>query len=135
MSHQDIVTKIPSGFKRIASTQNSKFAIISNEKRKLYGVQFHPEVTHTENGKILLSNFVLNICHTKKMWSLRKQKDLIINDIKNKVKNEKVICALSGGVDSSVVAFLLNKAIGKKLKCVFINTCLLYTSPSPRDPE
>ena len=70
MSHQDIVTKIPSGFKRIASTQNSKFAIISNEKRKLYGVQFHPEVTHTENGKILLSNFVLNICHTKKMLSL-----------------------------------------------------------------
>ncbi len=125
MSHQDIVTKIPKGFKKVASTQNSKFAIISNEKKKFYGVQFHPEVSHTENGKVILKNFIIDICKTKKMWSLKKQKELIISNIKNKVKNEKVICALSGGVDSSVVAFILNKAIGKKLKCVFINTGLL----------
>ena len=67
MSHQDIVTKIPEGFKKIASTENSKFAIISHEKKKLYGVQFHPEVTHTENGKTILRNFVIDICKTKKM--------------------------------------------------------------------
>ena len=74
MSHQDIVTKIPSGFKKIASTQNSKFAIISNEKKKFYGVQFHPEVTHTENGKIILKNFVLIYVKQKKCGVLENKK-------------------------------------------------------------
>ena len=125
MSHQDIVYKIPPGFKKIASSDNSKFAIISNEKKKYYGIQFHPEVSHTVNGKILIRNFVLNICKIKKMWNLKKQKEIMIFDIRKKVNKNKVICALSGGVDSSVVALLLKKAIGDQLTCIFINTGLL----------
>ena len=125
MSHQDVVYKIPSGFKKIASSSNSKFAIIANEKKKYYGIQFHPEVSHTTSGKILIQNFVSDICRIKKTWNLKRQKEILISDIRKKVKKNKIICALSGGVDSSVVALLLKKAIGNKLTCIFINTGLL----------
>ena len=125
MSHSDQVSKLPKNFKVIASSQNSKFAIVANEIKKFYGVQFHPEVTHTQNGKKIISNFIFKICGLKKNWSSKDQKKRLIEDIKNQVGNNKVICALSGGVDSSVVAQLLNKSVGKKLYCIFVNTGLL----------
>ncbi len=125
MSHQDIVSKIPEGFKKIASSTNSKFAIISNEKKKYYGIQFHPEVSHTKNGKILIKNFLFDICEMKRSWNSRKQKEILISKIKKQAGNNKVICALSGGVDSSVVALLLQKSIKKNLTCIFVNTGLL----------
>ena len=125
MSHADQVSKLPKDFKKIASSENSQFAIVENTSKKYFGVQFHPEVTHTENGKRLISNFIFLICKIKKNWSPKYQKLKLINDVKNTVGKNRVICALSGGVDSSVVAQLLNKAVGKKLFCIFVNTGLL----------
>ncbi len=125
MSHADEVTKLAKGFKVIAKTETSKFSIIENSIKKLYGIQFHPEVTHTERGKIILKNFIFKICKTKKNWSSKNQKKILVEDVKRIVSNSKVICALSGGVDSSVVAKLIHNAIGKKLTCIFVNTGLL----------
>jgi len=125
MSHADQVSKMPKNFRIIASTKNSKLTIIENIKDNFYGVQFHPEVTHTNKGKILLRNFVFLICKIKRNWSSKDQKLKLINEIKEQVGNNKVICGLSGGVDSSVVAQLLSKAIGKNLTCIFVNNGLL----------
>ena len=125
MSHADEVTKLAKGFKVIAKTETSKFSIVENSSKKFYGIQFHPEVTHTEKGKIILRNFVFEICMLKKNWSPSNQKKLLIADVKKIVGNSRVICALSGGVDSSVVAKLIHNAIGRKLTCIFVNTGLL----------
>ncbi len=125
MSHEDAVVKMPKNFSIIGSTKDSKFTIIENKKRKIYGVQFHPEVSHTENGKQIFKNFLFEICKIKKRWNVLSQKNNLIKDIKSTVKNEKVICALSGGVDSSVVALLINKAIKKKLICIMVDTGLM----------
>ncbi len=125
MSHADQVSKLPLNFKVIASSTNSKFAIVENKYKKFFGIQFHPEVTHTESGKKLISNFIFLICKIKRNWSSKDQKFKLIKEVQTQVGTNKVICALSGGVDSSVVAQLLNKAIGKKLYCIFVNTGLL----------
>ena len=125
MSHSDQVTKLPRSFETVASSTNSKFCIIQNKSKHFYGIQFHPEVTHTKNGIRIIRNFLFSICKAKKNWSPKKQKDKIIEEIKLRVGSSKVICALSGGVDSSVVAKVIHKAIGKNLICIFVNTGLL----------
>ena len=125
MSHQDAVTSLPKNFKTIASTTNSKFTIIENSERRLYGIQFHPEITHTENGKEIFKNFLFSICKVKKKWKIISEKAKMVKEIKLIVKKDKVICALSGGVDSSVVALLINKAIKKNLICIMVDTGLM----------
>ena len=125
MSHQDSVYNLPVGFSNIASTSQSVMTIIENKKKKLYGIQFHPEVTHTHNGDTIFKNFIFDICKVKKQWKLPSEKKRIIKEIKQTVKKDKVICALSGGVDSSVVALLIHKAIGKNLKCIMVDTGLM----------
>ena len=125
MSKEDAVVKLPKNFKIIAYTKDSKLTIIENSKKKIYGVQFHPEVTHTDNGKQLFKNFLFLICKVKKKWNVISQKRRLIEDIKNVTKNNKVICALSGGVDSSVVALLVHKAIKKNLICIMVDTGLM----------
>ena len=125
MSHEDAVVKLPKNFHIIASTKESKLTIIENIKEKIYGVQFHPEVTHTDNGNQIFKNFLFKICKIKKKWNINSQKKRIIDEIKKEVKEEKVICALSGGVDSSVVALLINKAIKKNLICIMVDTGLM----------
>ena len=125
MSHADEVTRLPKDFKVIGKTNNAKLCIVENTKKKLFGIQFHPEVTHTNRGKIILRNFVFKICKIKRNWSSKDQKLKLIDQVKTQVGNSKVICALSGGVDSSVVAKLLSNAIGNRLTCIFVNTGLL----------
>ncbi len=124
MSHSDHVVKVPEEFEVIAKT-NSSIAMVQNVKKHIYSVQFHPEVTHTEEGNKLLSNFLFDICKANKSWDLNDFIENAISEIKAEVKAENVILGLSGGVDSSVAAALLHKAIGKQLICIFVDTGLL----------
>ncbi len=125
MSHSDKVVKNPSGFKTIGSSNNTKNAAIYNEKKNIYCLQFHPEVTQTEYGQIILNNFIYEICSCIKTWTTINIIKDITKRLKNQVGEKKVILALSGGVDSTVVAALLNNALPNQLTCVFIDTGLM----------
>lgn len=125
MSHGDKVTQIPEGFQITASTPSCPVAMVSDEKRRFYGIQFHPEVTHTAKGKELLSNFVHNICGCRSLWNSENIIDLRVEQLREQIGDQKVLLGLSGGVDSSVVAALLHRAIGDQLTCVFVDNGLL----------
>ena len=129
MSHSDKVFKVPNNFEQIASTENCEFAVIQNLKKKIFGVQFHPEVVHTIGGEKIINNFIKNICGCSRKWNMKYFKNQIIEEIK-KVGQDKVICGLSGGVDSTVTAVLINSVIGKKLICVFVDTGLMREGES-----
>ncbi|MDY8107970.1 glutamine-hydrolyzing GMP synthase [Fulvimarina sp. 2208YS6-2-32] len=125
MSHGDRVTMLPEGFEIIAASAGAPYAVIADEARRIYGVQFHPEVVHTPDGARLLSNFVHKIAGIKGDWTMAAFRDKAIADIRQKVGDRKVICGLSGGVDSSVAAVLIHEAIGDQLTCIFVDHGLL----------
>ena len=125
MSHGDRIDKLPTGFKTTAFTDNSPIAAIENSITKIYGLQFHPEVVHTSEGIKLLDNFIFDICKCVKNWKIDSLAEFAIENIKTQVGNGQVLCGLSGGVDSSVVAMLIHRAIGDRLTCIFVDNGLL----------
>ncbi|VAX37542.1 GMP synthase [glutamine-hydrolyzing], amidotransferase subunit / GMP synthase [glutamine-hydrolyzing], ATP pyrophosphatase subunit [hydrothermal vent metagenome] len=125
MSHSDELKTLPKGFAKVAHTLNAPIAAFANRTKKIFGVQFHPEVVHTQRGTQVLNNFVFTICGCLPRWTMGKFIDATIKQIKEQVGDKKVILGLSGGVDSSVTAVLLQKAIGRNLQCIFVNNGLL----------
>lgn len=125
MSHTDYIESLAPGFKVIASSEACPIAAVENSQMKLYGLQFHPEVEHTTEGIKMLRNFLYNICECSGSWNMSSFVDLSIQQLKEKIGDRKVLCALSGGVDSSVAAIMISKAVGKQLTCIFVDHGLL----------
>ncbi len=132
MSHGDSITELPDGFLPNAATANTRFAAVSNPERHLYGLQFHPEVEHTPKGKQLLKNFLFNICQCRPDWTMKAFAKEAIEEIRSAVGEKNVILGLSGGVDSSVTALLIHKAIGKQLTCIFVDNGLMRMDEGKR---
>jgi GMP synthase (glutamine-hydrolysing) len=125
MSHGDRVEALPPGFEPVASTASAPFAAVQDRKRRMYGVQFHPEVVHTPRGADLLRNFAMGICGLSGSWSMRAYVDVAVEQIRAQVGSGHAICALSGGVDSAVAALLVHRAIGDRLRCIFVDNGVL----------
>ena len=130
MSHGDKITAIPPGFEIVATSESSPYAVIADEKRRFYGVQFHPEVVHTPRGATLLSNFVRTIAGIEPEWNMHAFRAAMVEKIRKQVGKGKVICGLSGGVDSSVAAVLIHEAIGEQLTCIFVDTGMMRSGES-----
>ena len=124
-SHGDKLTRLPAGFKPVAVTENSEYAAVERREQRFFGLQFHPEVAHTPRGREIIANFVHGVCGCGKSWTMHNYAEQAIQEIRAQVGPEQVILGLSGGVDSSVAAALLHKAIGDQLTCIFVNNGLL----------
>lgn len=125
MSHGDRIDEMPPGFKVLASSKNSPIAAMADPSRKLYGVQFHPEVAHTPKGTRVLKNFLFRVCGCEPLWTMSSFVERTVSDLGERIGDERVICGVSGGVDSTITAVLLNKAVGSRLTCIFVDNGLL----------